>query len=170
MSSLIRRLRTLAPSREQLEAHPWLGRLAPQLADPKVWLWSRRGVATGVAAGLFIGLLIPVAQILLAALAAIVLRANVPVAAFATLVTNPLTVAPIYYAAYRLGAWMTGVSAPVGASLTDLATLRDNLGTIGLPLFAGLAVAAVVVALVAYLLISQAWSWQVAARRRRARA
>lgn len=170
MSSLIRRLRTLAPSREQLEAHPWLARLAPYLADPKVWLWSRRGVATGVAAGLFIGLLIPVAQILFAAMAAIALRANVPVAAFATLVTNPLTVAPIYYAAYRLGAWMTGVSAPADASLSDLAALWQNLGTIGLPLFAGLAVAAVVLALAAYLLISQVWSWQVAARRRRARA
>ena len=84
MSALIRRLRALAPSREQLEANPWLRRLAPHLANPKLWCWSRRGVALGVAIGLFIGFLIPVAQILLAAAAAVVLRANVPIAAAAS--------------------------------------------------------------------------------------
>lgn len=70
MSALIRRLRALAPSREQLETNPWLRRLTPWLADPKLWCWSRRGVAMGVAIGLFIGFLIPIAQILLAAAAA----------------------------------------------------------------------------------------------------
>ncbi|MBK7768299.1 MAG: hypothetical protein IPI44_21010 [Sulfuritalea sp.] len=49
MSAAIRRLRALAPSREQLEANPWLRRRAPYLADPKLWHWSRRGVALGVA-------------------------------------------------------------------------------------------------------------------------
>ena len=45
-------------------------------------------IAAGVAIGLFIGVLIPVAQILLAAVAAVALRANIPVAAAATLITT----------------------------------------------------------------------------------
>lgn len=167
--SLIPRLRSLAPSREQLEAHPWLNRLAPHLAHPKLWNWSRRSVATGVAVGLFIGLMIPMAQILLAAAAAIVLRANIPIAAFATLVTNPLTVPPIYYAAYQLGAWVMGIPTPPMASLADPAAFWHNLGTIGMPLLTGLGIAASVSAIVSYLLISRVWVWRVAAKRRGAR-
>lgn len=169
MTALIQRLRALAPSREQLEANRWLRALAPYLADPKLWHWSRRGVAAGVAIGLFIGLLIPVAQILLAAAAAVVLRANVPVAAAGTLVTNPLTVPPIYYAAYHIGAWATGTSATAAVSLSDPASLWASLGTIGLPLFAGLAITATCVAIASYLLISRMWVRRVAAKRRGAR-
>jgi uncharacterized protein (DUF2062 family) len=166
MSAMIRRLRALAPSREQLEANPWLRRLAPYLADPKLWCWSRRGVAMGVAIGLFIGFLIPIAQILLAAAAAVVLRANVPIAAAGTLVTNPLTVPAIYYGAYQLGAWATGMSATAAVSWADPVSVLESLGSIGLPLFTGLAITASFSAVASYLLISRAWIWHVTARRR----
>lgn len=169
MPSLIQRLRALAPSREQLEANRSLRALAPYLANPKLWLWSRRGVASGVALGLFIGLLIPVAQILIAAAAAVILRVNLPIAAASTLVTNPLTFPPIYYVAYQLGVWVTGSSEAVTFSLTDPAALWGNLGAIGIPLFAGLGIAATGSALVSYVLISQAWAWRTAAKRHGAR-
>lgn len=169
MSALIQRLRSLVPSREQLAANPWLRGLAPYLANPKLWHWSRRGVAMGVAIGLFIGFLIPVAQILLAATVAVFLRANVAVAAAGTLVTNPLTVPPIYYAAYHLGTWATGASATAAISLAEPASIGANLGAIGIPLFAGLAIAASFAAVASYLLISQAWIWRVSNKRRSAR-
>ena len=41
----------------------------------------------------------------IAALLAIPLRANVAVAAAFTLLVNPLTIPPMYYAAYRIGSW-----------------------------------------------------------------
>lgn len=166
---MIQRLRALVPSREQLEANPWLRGLAPHLANPKLWHWSRRGVAMGVAIGLFIGFLIPVAQILLAAAAAVFLRANVPVAAVGTLVTNPLTIPPIYYAAYHLGAWATGASA-TAVSLAGPFSIWESLGSIGVPLFTGLAITASFAAIASYLLISRAWIWRVSAKRRVARA
>ena len=169
MHSFMQRLRARVPSREELEANRWLKVLAPYLADTKLWHWSRRGVAAGVAAGLFIGLLIPVAQILLAAVAAVALRANIPVAAAATFITNPLTVPPIYYAAYHLGAWATGAPVPAALSLADPSSIWENLGTIGLPLLAGLGIAATLLSLASYLLISQAWAWRVALKRRSAR-
>lgn len=165
MQALIQRLRCMAPSREQLSATPGLRRLAPRLSDPKLWQWSRRGVALGVALGLFMGLLIPVAQILFAGAAAVALRANVAMAALCTLVSNPLTVPPIYYAAYHLGAWVTGTSAADGLSLTDPSSLLEHFGSIGLPLFTGLAVTAGVAAASSYLLISRVWIWRVNTRR-----
>ena len=56
MPALIQRLRALAPSREQLEANPWLRRRRLTSPTRNSWCWSRRGVAMGVAIGLFIGL------------------------------------------------------------------------------------------------------------------
>jgi len=165
MISLTQRLRALAPSREQLEANRSLRALAPYLANPKLWHWSRRGVAAGVAVGLFIGLLIPVAQILIAAAVAVLLRVNLPVAVASTLITNPLTFPPIYYAAYHLGVWATGISAPVAISLADPAGLWENLGAIGLPLFVGLGIVATFAALASYLLIFRLWAWRVSTKR-----
>ena len=166
MISLNRRLRALVPSRDKFEANPWLRVLAPHLAHPKLWHWSRRGVATGTAIGLFFGLLIPCAQIPLAAATAVFFRANLPVAATGTLITTPLTFPPIYYAAYHLGAWATNSSMPTAVSLTDAAALWDNLGTIGMPLFTGLGIMASFAAVTSYLLISQVWIWRVASKRR----
>lgn len=169
MSAVIQRLKALTPCREQLEANPSLSRLAPYLTNPKLWHWSRRGVAMGVAIGLFIGFLIPIAQILLSAAAAVVFRANMPVAAAGTFVTNPLTVPPIYYTAYHLGSWVTGTSATATVSLSDPFTIWEHIGSIGVPLFAGLAITACFAAIASYFLISQAWIWRVWAKRRSTR-
>jgi uncharacterized protein (DUF2062 family) len=105
---MLERWRALIPTREQIGNNRWLRWLAPYLGHPKLWHWSRRGVALGVGIGVFFGLLIPIAQIPFAAAAAVILRANLPAAAASTLVTNPITFAPVYFAAYKIGAWVTG--------------------------------------------------------------
>ena len=101
-------LRRLIPTREQLQAGRFTRWLAPFLGHAKLWHWSRRGVAAGVGVGIFFGLLVPIAQIPLSVGAAIVMRANVPAAVSSTLVSNPVTFAPIYYLAYRTGLLVTG--------------------------------------------------------------
>lgn len=109
---LASRLKSLIPKRETLVASRGLRWLSPWLGHPALWHWSRRSVALGGALGVFFGLLIPLAQIPAASAAAIVLRANLPIAAASTLVTNPVTFGPLYFAAYRLGHWLTGSDAP----------------------------------------------------------
>jgi uncharacterized protein (DUF2062 family) len=75
------------------------------LSDPALWRLTNRSVPRGVALGLGIGVIIPVMHIFVAALLAIPLRANVAIAAACTLIINPLTIPPMYYAAYRIGSW-----------------------------------------------------------------
>lgn len=163
------RLRARIPTREQIHSHRWLAWLVPWLGHPKLWHWSRRGVSLGVALGVFFGLLIPIAQIPLSVGAAIVLRANVPAAAFSTLVTNPITFGPIYYAAYRLGAAVTGetrASAKPPAIDTE-ASLWKRIAAIGKPLFVGLVFTAVVMGLTTYGVITLIWRWRILSRRRK---
>lgn len=168
-SQLVTRLRALIPTREALQANRWLAWLRPFLDHPQLWRWSRRGVATGVALGVFFGLLIPIAQIPLSTAAAIVLRANVPAAAASTLITNPVTFGPVYYLAYQLGNRLTGQHAipPLPDESTQTRPLVERLRQIGLPLLVGLSIMATACGLGSYALISLIWSWRVRAKRRR---
>ncbi len=51
-----------------------------------------------------IGLLPIPGQTILAVLGALLLRVNLPVAAISVWITNPITFAPIFYLAYKIGA------------------------------------------------------------------
>lgn len=176
----MKRLRDWLPSDEALRANRWLRWLGPALHHPRLWHMSRRGLALGMALGFFFGLLVPLAQIPLSAAAAVALRANVPAAVASTLVTNPLTFGPVYYAAWRLGGAVLGEPAeapstpvaedpggPADAGWWE-ATKRRILG-VGKPLLLGLAILATGVGLSTYFLVSLAWRLSVWWKRRRRR-
>ena len=165
------------PTREQLARNRFLRWLEPFLHHTHLWVWSRHGVALGVAIGVFFGLLIPIAQIPFSVGAAVVLRANVPAAAASTLVTNPITFAPVYYAAYRLGARLTGADAEATPDLpvplaggADERSLWQRIGDVGTPLITGLAVFACSAGLGIYLLINLVWALVEQWRARKSRA
>ena len=105
-----RRLKKYLPSPETIRRNRWLQWLGPALLDPRLWHFSRRGVATGVAIGVFFGFLVPVGQIPLAAGAAILLRGYVPGAVASTFVTNPLTFGPVFVTAWYIGNFVLGQS------------------------------------------------------------
>ncbi|MHC5056146.1 MAG: DUF2062 domain-containing protein [Planctomycetota bacterium] len=66
---------------------------------------SSQSIAAGVALGVFVGLTPTVGfQMLIAALAATVLRVNRLAAVFPVWLTNPATIVPIYYFEYQVGA------------------------------------------------------------------
>jgi uncharacterized protein (DUF2062 family) len=93
------------PTRETIHHYRLLRPFAPHLRHPSLWRLNRRSVPRGVALGLFVAVIIPVMHTIIAAILAIPARANVAVAAVFTLLINPLTIPPLYYAAYRIGSW-----------------------------------------------------------------
>jgi uncharacterized protein (DUF2062 family) len=103
--SLLKRLKDHIPTRETIDQYRLLRPFASQLRHPSLWRMNRRSVPRGVAVGLFVAVIIPVLHTFVAALLAIPVRANVAVAALLTLLVNPLTIPPLYYAAYRVGSW-----------------------------------------------------------------
>lgn len=169
------KLRARIPTREKIASNQWLAWLGPWLHHPKLWHWSRRGVAMGVALGVFFGLIIPLAQIPLSAAAAVLLRANVPVAIASTLVSNPVTFAPIYYGAYRLGVWVTGDTKALDAAAIAKkqeavdASLWQRIRALGKSLLVGLFITAVLMGLATYGLITLVWRWRTVSKRNRRR-
>lgn len=178
-------IRRRLPSEEKLQAQRGLRWLAPLLRRPALWHLDRRRVALGAAIGVFCGLLIPLAQVAGAAVLAVLLRANLPVAAVATLVTNPVTTAPILVLAYRTGAALLGEPVQPAAAEELAAAVEEQQGqprpadpepgwverarAIGKPLFVGMAVFAVAGGLGTWALVQLAWIMAVRLRRRRRR-
>lgn len=174
-----KRLKAWLPNPQSIKDNRWLRWMGPALHHPRLWHFSRKGIAMGLALGIFFGLLVPVAQIPLAAGAAMVLRANLPMAVASTLVTNPVTFGPVYYGAYHLGKAILG-EAPVSEAHatavldkalegppTDLGwrqrfkrSLR-YLTTVGKPLVVGLAILATAAGLLVYFLINAIWTLRV---------
>ena len=100
--------------------------LARTLDDPRPWSLNRRAVAGAVAVGLFVGWLPVPGQMLLAALLAAVLRVHVPLSVVLVWFSNPLTLAPLGYLAWRVGSMVLGKPGPSaqaveGGSLEALA-------------------------------------------------
>jgi uncharacterized protein len=162
-----RQLRQWLPTPEALQSRRSLRWLGPLLRRPWLWQLNRRGVALGAAIGVFFGLLVPLLQIALAAVFAVALRANLPVAAVTTLVSNPLTYAPIWVAAYRTGAAVLAekVDNRQAEALArqmeevDLNTARwrERFERIGRPLALGLAIFAVGGAALAWAAVHVLW-------------
>lgn len=162
------------PDRETLLAQRFLRPLAHRLGHPALWHFNRWSVSRGIALGLFCGFLVPMGQIFLAALIALTWRANLIVAAGATLVTNPFTFPPIYYAAYRVGDRVVGQArwSPLDpdAAETYLARGWAWLLDVSLPTVVGLVTFALVSALLSYWTVQLGWRIWTARRWARRRA
>src|SRR3954454_23929317 len=124
-------LKRHVPTRETIHSYRLLRPFARHLSKPELWRLHRRSVPRAVALGLGVGVIIPFMHIVIAAILAIPLRANVAIAAAFTLVVNPLTIPPMYYAAYRIGSW----ELHHDANLVDPATAQRVSGDLGRFLF-----------------------------------
>lgn len=136
--------------------------LRPLLANTYLWQFSRRSVSVGAAVGVFFGIVVPFAQSAAAAVAALFLRGNLPVAVLATFITNPLTVAPLYYGMYRLGALLLGMHGPL---LDPELSLLKQAGEVGTALLVGVPIGALALALLTYVGVNVVWVGWVARRR-----
>ena len=94
-----------APKREELAKSRWLKPFGARVMHSEFWRFTRRSVPRGVAVGLFVGVfaLIPGIQIIGAALLSIPFRANIPVGAAMTFLTNPFTTPFLIVAALQVG-------------------------------------------------------------------
>ncbi len=77
--------------------------------DRNLWHMNRRSVANACAVGLFIAFIPLPFQMVLAAGLAIILRCNLPISVALVWVTNPITMPPLFFLAYKAGAWLTNV-------------------------------------------------------------
>jgi uncharacterized protein (DUF2062 family) len=127
--------------------------------DAAFWSLNRRNVTRAVALGFFIGFMPPVLpHTVLALLAAIALRVNIPVTLTAIFITNPVTMVPLYYAAYWSGCFVLGIKP-----LTRLPQPKPDTwlpafhGPFMEPFLLGCLIVGLAVAVAAYILLGASW-------------
>jgi uncharacterized protein (DUF2062 family) len=174
-----RYFRKFLPSHESIRQNRHIARFGTLLHHPNLWHLNRHSVAGGIAIGLFAGLVPGPFQMLTAAILAVPLRVNLPVALVTTLYTNPLTIGPLYVIAYWIGTLFvpgesTQLSRPPGLEWLNfgvwLRALFEWTLSLGKPLAVGLVVLAVVLAIAGYVVVQLAWrAYVIVAWRRRRR-
>ncbi len=165
-------IRRNTPTREGMAQNKYLAPIAHRFLSPELWRFTRRSVPRGVALGLFAAFIVPIGQIFLAAFLALPSRANVPLAALVTFVTNPFTLPFWLVVANKVG----NVTLRIDAAGPALASAKAGTGAwtmlveffqmAGATVF-GFLVLAVVAPTIGY--IVSGWVWRAVVSRKRAR-
>ncbi|OGT21236.1 MAG: hypothetical protein A2V90_09190 [Gammaproteobacteria bacterium RBG_16_57_12] len=147
------------PSHAQVKEHKYLKAFGTLLHNPNLWHLNRYSASGGVAVGLFASMIPLPLQMILAAIGAIVFRVNLPLAIGMTWLTNPLTAPPLYYLAYKIGAWIMRVPTQEFQFELSFDWLSQGLEIILEPFLLGSVIMGAVSALLGYWLVR--WLWRL---------
>ena len=162
-------LKKWVPTPEQIRRYRVLRTFGAPLFAPSLWRFSRDPIARATAIGSFWAVAPIPLQMVPAALFAIRLRANLPLSVGLVLLTNPLTVAPVYYANWRLGCFLLGKPASVRFEFSSEALL-SQFRDVGVPFVLGAVTLGLILATVGYFLVQWLWTWNAARKWRSRRA
>jgi uncharacterized protein (DUF2062 family) len=144
------------PDHDVIKKHKNLQFLGDKLLEPNLWHLNRRSVARAFAVGLFCAWIPTPGQMAIAAAGAFYFRANLLISVALVWLTNPVTMPPLFYFAYRLG--LTILNLPAASFSLD-AILS---GEILFPFLAGCLVLGVVCSTAGYFGINYFWRYHAA--------
>lgn len=156
-----RLIKRFLPDQHKIREHKhlrWLGKL---LEDPNLLHLNRSSVSGAVSVGIFVALIPTPFQMVIAALFALLFRVNLPISVVLVWISNPLTMPPIFYSAYLVGAWILQVPVPDIEFEFTAKWLMDELGLIWQPLVLGSLVVGIVSAVLGNMLVRVLWRLHV---------
>ena len=152
-----RYLKYIMPDHRTMREHPHLQRFGQRLAEPKLWHLNRRSIAFGLAIGLFIGFMPILGQMFVAAALAIIIRVNLPIAVMAVWITNPITMGPIYFIAYQMGAAVLAMPVVEHTFTMSLEWFMNEFIAIWQPLILGSFILGTAAAILGVLFVRICW-------------
>lgn len=135
--------------------------LGDLLHDPNVWHLNRRSVSGGFAVGLFIAWIPLPIQMLAAAALALLLRVNLPLSVVLVWITNPLTMGPMFWFAWKVGTLLLGIEHEPLLFSPTLDWFTAGIGRIWLPLTLGCLLLGAISSALGYLLCRLIWRLHV---------
>jgi hypothetical protein len=154
-------LKRLLPDHQAVRNSKYLRVFGSLLHHPHLWHLNRRAVAGAFSLGLFTAFIPLPSQMALAAAGAIVFRVNLPVAVSLVWLTNPVTIPPLYYFAYKLGAWLLAIPPRETEFEFSLSWFSGELAATWQPFLLGSLVLGTVSATLGYFAVRTLWRLHV---------
>ena len=150
------------PDHEKIRDHKSLRFLGTLLHDPNILHLNRRSVSGAFAVGLFCAWVPVPFQMILGAIGSIMFRVNLPISVGLVWITNPLTMPPLFYFAYKVGTWVLSVPAHKYSFKLTWDWLMSELGAIWQPFLLGCLICGIVSSILGFVVLRGYWRYHVA--------
>ena len=146
------------PDHEKIRNNKQLNKLFGKLLhDPNLLHLNRRSVSMAFFVGLFMSFVPLPSQMIMAAAVAIFIRCNLPISVGLVWISNPVTMPPIFYFAYKVGAWILGTPEHEFNFELSWAWLGSELEAIWQPFLLGCTISGLFFGLLGFVSIRLLW-------------
>lgn len=150
-------IKRFMPDHHVVREHKYLRVFGSLLHDPNLLHLNRRSVSGAFFFGLLMAFVPVPFQMVLAAGAAIIARVNLPISVGLVWLTNPVTMPPVFYFCYKVGAWVLGSTPHPFKFELSWHWLGSELGAIWQPFLLGCAIVGIICAALGALTIRLLW-------------
>jgi uncharacterized protein (DUF2062 family) len=157
-------IKRLLPTPGRLRKIKSLPILGEWIYEPNLWHINRHSASSAFFVGLFVAFIPLPSQMILACLLSVWFSCNLPLAVVLCWVTNPITMGPIFWFAYKLGALVLGEATQIEQFEISWEWLSTGLITIWQPLLLGSFLCGFFSASLGYFVIQGLWRWQIVQR------
>lgn len=163
-------IKKITPDRETIRSHKHLQIFGSLLHDPNLFHMNRRSISGAFAVGLFWAMIPIPLQMVAAAATAIVARVNLPLSIALVWITNPLTMPPIFYLNYLVGAWLLNTPEMAADFEVSMEWFTHSMDQIWQPLYFGSVVCGITLGAIGYLAMRVLWRLHIITRFKERRA
>jgi len=157
-------LKLVVPSPATIRKIKALHLLGDWVYASNLWHINRYSASMAFFVGLFVAFMPIPGQTIIAAVLAVLLSCNLPLSVGLVFITNPLTMAPIFFMAYEVGAMIINVPVKDIAFELSFIWLGTSLEHIWKPFLLGCLLCGLFFGCLGYFVINQLWRWQVVRR------
>ncbi len=154
-------LKKYLPHPDMVTKNRWSGLLGHRLKEPSLWHINRKSCSGAIALGVFCAFIPLPAQMLIAAIFAIILRYNILISVCTVWISNPITIPPIFYFSYLVGSWILGTEADHFNFELTFDWLISGFIHIWQPLLLGSLLVGAVASIVSFVMVRGMWRYRI---------
>lgn len=157
-----KKLKKVLPSHQKIKEQKYLKIFGNSLYKNSIWSLKRKNVVGAVFLGLFVACLPMPLQMVLVTFLAILFNVNLPISFALLWINNPLTIAPLFYLEYEIGAFLLNANNKIEFNFESMS---ENLGDIAIYMYVGSLVLGLILGLVCAVITNYLWIYSVKKQR-----
>lgn len=158
------------PDHKKIREHKCLQFLGEHLHNPNLWHLNRRSVAGAFAVGIFCAFIPLPFQMIFAAVLAVLMGTNLPISVTLVWITNPITIPPMFYTTYKVGAWLLNIEPEHFDIELSVEWFMHEMSVIWEPLLLGSLLVGTICSLLVYFIVRGLWRLHIVRHYQRKRA